>query len=859
MAIIPFFNESKVNTVVENTQRKPDIGMDDVGNHVIAYESVEQDGDKKGIFARLVSSVGNSLSPEFQVNTKTAGEQSEPAVDMSGDGNRFAVVWQDESDRTQDNGGSGSGIFARVYNSNGGNVKSPFIVNTTVAGNQLNPDIAMAKNGAFVVVWESVNHVGRLQGGQSGKDVIAQRFSATGQPIGPEIIVTPDINTNAKGDQDNVSVAMNDTGEFMIVWESDDGNNTGIFAQRYNSAGGAVGSIIPINQGTAGAQTNPKVAIDPNGRDFVVSWHNNAPGLENDGLYMRKFNPTNQAIGGDVRVDTTTRFFGPQDHSIDMETGGDVVITWRGQGNPTDPASGIYARYYEATGPGGQLQPLGDEIHINNVIAGAQGEPAVAITNDITNPRQPFAVTWTTDEPGSSTGITRRRFGKGSVVEFSEATFELQEPDNGVVQVNVTLKRDDDINVPTGAITVKLTEGSATADDFISTQGNFPEFITAFKAGETTANIRLFLKADALVEGIEEVSFEITNAEFSAIGNQKTATLRILDADSDNNPDPDDGNDDNSNTPTEQDDILTGTEGDDTISGLGGNDTISGGPGNDTLNGNNGNDVLNGDEGNDVLNGGDGDDELDGGPGKDRLNGGKGNDKLFGGDNKDVLKGGDDNDLLLGEKGNDKLDGGKGNDDLLGGRGNDKLFGLAGNDSLGGQEGKDLLDGGSGKDKLIGEEGNDTLLGGKQGDRLVGGLDNDKLFGEENNDTLIGVNKGAVEKTRNLGRGEKDILNGGGGRDTFVLGDIKQVFYDDGKKRKNGKKDFALIEDFNGRQDRIELNGQASDYRLGAITQGNRVKEFELFYTGGRGKDELIGIIRGEDNLKLNSNDFRFL
>ena len=855
MAVIPFFEEERINTVLPNVQREPDIGMDDIGKHVIVYESVEQDGNKTGVFARFSDATGAASQPEFRVNAITLGEQSNPAVAMSGDGKRFAVVWQDESDHTDENDASEDGVFARVYsgipffNGSVGTIKNAFRVNTTVKNDQQNPDIAMDQEGNFVVVWESENQAGP----NTSTDIVAQRFDQNGNPLGQEILVNKDA---VQGDQDNVSVAMNDTGDFVVVWESDDGNNTGIFAQRYNSSGGTIGSIFQVNAGTAGAQTNPKVAIRPGGGNIVVSWHSNPPGIENDGLYARTFSATNQATSNDFRVDTTTKFAGPQDHSVDMEAGGDFVFTWKGQGNPTDPASGIYARYYESTG-----QPLGGETHINNVIAGAQSAPAVAMRNDIADPRQPFMVTWVTDDPGTNaTGIVRREAGKGSVVEFSQATFDLQEPDNGVVPVNVTLKRDSN-DVASDTIRIRLTEDTATADDFTSPQDivpQFPEFTTAFKAGEATANIQLFVKADDLVEGIEEVSFEIITVERDAIGNQKTATLRILDADSDNNQDPDDPDD--SNTPTDQDDVLTGTDENDTISGLDGNDTISGGPGNDILNGNDGNDILNGEGGNDVLNGGAGDDELDGGPGKDRLNGGKGKDKLFGGDDNDTLKGGDDNDLLLGEKGNDKLDGGKGNDDLLGGRGNDKLFGLAGNDSLGGQEGKDLLDGGSGKDKLIGEEGNDTLLGGKQGDRLVGGLGNDKLFGDENNDTLIGVNKDAIKKTRNLGRGEKDILNGGGGRDTFALGDVKQVFYDDGKRRNVGRKDFAVIEDFNKRLDKIELHGQASDYRLGAVTQGNRVKEFELFYTGGRGKDEFIAVIQGEDNLKLNGGSgFRFL
>ncbi|MEC8213842.1 MAG: hypothetical protein VX069_02090 [Cyanobacteriota bacterium] len=36
--------------------------------------------------------------------------------------------------------------------------------------------------------------------------------------------------------------------------------------------------------------------------------------------------------------------------------------------------------------------------------------------------------------------------------------------------------------------------------------------------------------------------------------------------------------------------------------------------------------------------------------------------------------------------------------------------------------------------------------------------------------------------------------------------------YDDGKKKKNSRKDYAVITDFNPRQDSMQLHGDAGDY-----------------------------------------------
>lgn len=82
-----------------------------------------------------------------------------------------------------------------------------------------------------------------------------------------------------------------------------------------------------------------------------------------------------------------------------------------------------------------------------------------------------------------------------------------------------------------------------------------------------------------------------------------------------------------------------------------------------------------------------------------------------------------------------------------------RLFGNQGNDLLSGSRGQDTLDGGIGNDVLTGRKNNDVLTGG------------------DGDDILIGTNEDA------LGIGEIDVLSGGAGRDKFILGDTKNVYY----------------------------------------------------------------------------------
>src|SRR5690606_13041849 len=116
--------------------------------------------------------VGN----EFRVNATTIGEQrifeqNPQSVAMS-DSGAFVVTW---SSFGQD--GSGWGVYARRYTSNGSPL-TEFQVNTTTIGNQQNSAVAMRNDGSFIVTWSS-----ELQDGQ-GFGIFAQRYSSTGAKLG---------------------------------------------------------------------------------------------------------------------------------------------------------------------------------------------------------------------------------------------------------------------------------------------------------------------------------------------------------------------------------------------------------------------------------------------------------------------------------------------------------------------------------------------------------------------------------------------------------------------------------------------------------------------------------------------------
>ena len=68
---------------------------------------------------------------------------------------------------------------------------------------------------------------------------------------------------------------MDSTGNFVVVWDSylQDGSGTGIYAQRYDAAGNALGGEFRVNETITNNQSQAEVAMTATG-EFVGSWIN---------------------------------------------------------------------------------------------------------------------------------------------------------------------------------------------------------------------------------------------------------------------------------------------------------------------------------------------------------------------------------------------------------------------------------------------------------------------------------------------------------------------------------------------------------------------------------------------------------
>jgi hypothetical protein len=403
------------DTGFTGTASSPEVACDAAGNYVVVWEAASGIiGDNGDVMVRRYNSAGIALGDAFSVVVHPK-KSTEPSVDpkdnytgndfqtdgvvaMNASGD-FVVVWAGAGT------GDAQGIFAQVFDRNGNAYGGIIRINNQVLGYQSAPSVAMDAAGNFIVTWTS-NGPGA---DKSYGGIYGRRFNVVGKALTGDFLV----NTTTIRRQDVSDVAMNATGSFVVVWQSDgqDGSMAGVYGQLFNAAGKKVGGEFRANAYTRDKQITPAVAIDSLGR-FVVTWASYGQDNAGYGVYARRYGANAAPLSGEFLVNQT-RANWQVTPDVAMASDGRFVVTWASCGqdnlsvdNPTSDW-GIYGRVYYANGANYVNAATGaavGEFRINNITRGDQVLPSVAMS---TNGR--IVTAWTgpyTSDPPVDTGAT---------------------------------------------------------------------------------------------------------------------------------------------------------------------------------------------------------------------------------------------------------------------------------------------------------------------------------------------------------------------------------------------------------------------------------------------------------------------
>lgn len=187
-----------------------------------------------------------------------------------------------------------------------------------VQGEQSMARVAEAPNGDLVMVWSS-------EGADSDETgIVMRRFQADGTPLalGEELV-----NEHMAGPQRHPDLAIDGSGEMVVVWEGASAvDSRGIVARRFAADGSPIGGEIQVDTALTLEQIRPRV-VRAAGGQFTVAWFDwNLAEVQ-----ARHFDAGGVPIADPFSVSQSGQAFSGG-HDLAYAPGGELVIVW-GEGS----------------------------------------------------------------------------------------------------------------------------------------------------------------------------------------------------------------------------------------------------------------------------------------------------------------------------------------------------------------------------------------------------------------------------------------------------------------------------------------------------------------------------------------------
>jgi len=262
-----------------------------MGNFIITW--CDRRNGLTDIYAQRYNSDGEAQGINFRVNDNSVNHQSFPSVAMDGSGG-FIITWIDWKNGPPE-------IYAQCYNSEGTTRGKNFKVNDNNDDDRSSPSVASDENGNFIVVWEDQRN--------GEPDIYAQRFNSEGSALGTNFKINADAGSAS---QWNPSIDADGSGNFIITWCDDRNGISDNYAQLFNRAGTAEGINFKVNDSNNDDQSSPSVAVDETG-NFIITWHNGVSQkyfyyfpISNSDIYAQRYDSNGNKIGVNFIITTTT-------------------------------------------------------------------------------------------------------------------------------------------------------------------------------------------------------------------------------------------------------------------------------------------------------------------------------------------------------------------------------------------------------------------------------------------------------------------------------------------------------------------------------------------------------------------------
>ncbi|MEM1325982.1 MAG: T9SS type A sorting domain-containing protein [Bacteroidota bacterium] len=268
------------------------------GNFITVWDTNSDSGERYRVSFRKYHSSGTQIGSEQQVGYGLG--YSRVALNSH---EAFVITWLEE-DR--------EAVKARLYNASGVAVGSEIEVALAYSENDSwynryvyawldDPDVGIADNGQFTIIWKESHHDYSPTPGAT--PILGQRYTASGQKIGDSFLIATDGWTPR--------IAMNRDGSFIVIWDQN-----GIRGQRYSASGSKIGQVFEVIDDNMAIYPSIKMAADGS---FIVHYQVYASNGNLDKNYIQPYNQYAAKIGNPVPVPGGV---------IAMEPKGNFAIGW---------------------------------------------------------------------------------------------------------------------------------------------------------------------------------------------------------------------------------------------------------------------------------------------------------------------------------------------------------------------------------------------------------------------------------------------------------------------------------------------------------------------------------------------------
>ena len=208
--------------------------------------------------ANTVTSL-QAVTEEIHVNSFIDYDQSRPLVAMADDAS-FVVVYLSEGQLGQVNTVD---LFARTFNADGSPKGAEFAVTSLSAPSETyredQYDLSMAADGTFVVAWSGA--------GENDRAVYASIYDADGSLFAGNILVDDETTID---DNYNVSVGMDDQGNFSVAYDFGFGTTQGAKLRLFDDDGNPRGEALWITEDAQALKIDLGMNADG---EMIVVWH----------------------------------------------------------------------------------------------------------------------------------------------------------------------------------------------------------------------------------------------------------------------------------------------------------------------------------------------------------------------------------------------------------------------------------------------------------------------------------------------------------------------------------------------------------------------------------------------------------